>query len=69
MLCKVVVPIFEGFGHLDSFCVFVIKYDHNTYDRRTRKIPSEDTIGLLPEEKANSCQRDSECWRVPGACT
>ena len=45
----------------------VIKYAHNTYDRRTLKIPSEDI--LLPEEKANSCQRDSECWRVPGACT
>ena len=47
----------------------LIKYAHNTYDGRTQKIPSEDTIGLLPEEKANSCQRDSECWRVPGACT
>ena len=29
----------------------------------------KDTIISLPEEKANSCQRDSECWRVPGACT
>ena len=47
----------------------VIKYAHNTYNRRTRKMPSEDTIVLLPEEKLNSCQRDSECWRVPGACT
>ena len=46
----------------------VIKYAHNTYDGRTRKIPSEDTIILLPEEKANSCQHDSEYWRVPGAC-
>ena len=31
-------------------------------------IPSKDTIVLLPEEKANSCQRDSECWCMPGAC-
>ena len=30
---------------------------------------SEDTIVLLPEEKADSCQRDSKCWRVMGACT
>ena len=35
----------------------------------TRKIPFKDTIVLLPEEKANSCQRDSEFWRVPGAFT
>ena len=47
----------------------MIKYAHNTYDRRTQKIPSEDTIVLLPEEKANSCQRDRKCWRMPGACT
>ena len=47
----------------------VIKYAHNTYDGRTQKIPSEDTIVLLPEEKENSCQCDSECWCVPGACT
>ena len=45
------------------------KYTHNTYDGRTQKIPSEDTIVFLPEEKSNSCQRDSKCWRVPGACT
>ena len=47
----------------------MIRYAHNTYDRRTRKIPSEDTIVLLPEDKANSCQGDSECWRVPVVCT
>ena len=47
----------------------MIKYAQNTYDGRTRKIPSEDTIILLPEEKADSCQCDSECWRVLGACT
>ena len=47
----------------------LIKYAHNTYDGRTQKILSEDTIVLLPEEKANSCQRDSECCRVLGACT
>ena len=47
----------------------MIKYAHNTYDERTRNIPSEDTIVLLPEEKANSCQSDSKCWRLPGACT
>ena len=45
------------------------KYAHNKYGGRTRKIPSEDTIVLLPEEKANSCQSDSKCWRVPVACT
>ena len=32
---------------------------------------TKDTIGryivLLPEEKADSCQRDSECWNVLGA--
>ena len=47
----------------------LIKYAHNTYDGKTRKIPSEDTIILLLEEKENRCQSDSECWRVPGACT
>ena len=47
----------------------LIKYAHNTYDGRTQKIPSEDTIILPPEEKADSCQCDSECWRVLGACT
>ena len=26
-------------------------------------------IILLPEEKADSCQRHIECWRVLGACT
>ena len=25
-------------------------------------------IVLLTEEKADSCKRDSECWRVLGAC-
>ena len=47
----------------------LIKYDHNTYDRRTQKIPSEDTIVLLLEEKGDRCQRDSKCWRMLGACT
>ena len=49
--------------------VYVIKYAHNTYDGRTQNIPSEDTIVLLLEEKADTCQRDSKFWRVPGACT
>ena len=44
-------------------------YAHNTYDGRTQNISSEDTIVLLPEEKADSCQHDSECWCVLGACT
>ena len=47
----------------------LIKYAHNTYGGRTRKISSEDTIVLLPEEKADSCQRDSKCWRMLGART
>ena len=47
----------------------MIKYAHNTYDGRTQNIPSEDTIVLLPEEKADSCQHDSECWYVLGECT
>ena len=47
----------------------MINYVHNMYDTRTQKIPSDDTIVLLPEEKTNSCQRDSKYWRVPGACT
>ena len=47
----------------------MIKYAHNTYDGRTRNIPSEDTIVLLPEEKAKSCQRDRKCWHVSGVCT
>ena len=46
----------------------MIKYAHSTYDRRTQKIPLKDTIVLLFEEKSNSCQRDSKCWSVPGAC-
>ena len=46
------------------------QYAHERmYDGMTRKIPPEDTIFSLLEEKANSCQRDSKCWRVPGACT
>ena len=32
-------------------------------------MPSEDTIILILEEKANSCQSDSKCWHVHGACT
>ena len=47
----------------------LIKYTHNTYDVRTQKIPLEDTTVLLPEEKANSCQRNIKCLCVPGACT
>ena len=47
----------------------MIKYAHNTYDRRTQKIPSEDTIVLLLEEKGDRCQRDGKCWRMLGACT
>ena len=47
----------------------MIKYAHNTYNGSTQKIPLEDTIVLLPEEKADSCQRDSKCWHVLGACT
>ena len=49
--------------------VAMIKYAHNMYGRRTRKIASEDNIVLLPEEKAKSCQSDSERLRVLGACT
>ena len=45
------------------------KYTHNTYDERTQKIPSEDTIVLLSEEKLDSCKRDRKCWRMPSACT
>ena len=47
----------------------MIKYAHKAYNWRTQKIPSKDTIVSLPEDKANSCQRDIEYWRVPGACT
>ena len=47
----------------------LIKYAHKAYDGRTQKIPSKDIIVSLPEEKAKSYQRDSKCWRVPGACT
>ena len=53
----------------------VIKYAHNmlmslrTYGRTAQKIPSKDTIVSLPEEKGNSCQCNSKCWSVPGACT
>ena len=46
----------------------VIKYAHNAYNGRTRKIPLEDFF-LLLEEKADSCKRDIKCWRVLGACT
>ena len=37
--------------------------------RYVRQDDTKDTIVSLPKEKTNSCQRDSECWRVPGACT
>ena len=34
---------------------------------------TKDTVGryivLIPEVKADSCQHDSEWWRVMGACT
>ena len=46
------------------------QYAHKrTYDGMTQNIPSKDTIVSPPEEKANSCQHDSECLRVPGVCT
>ena len=46
------------------------QYAHeHTYDGITRKIPSKDSIVSLLEEKANSCQRDSKCWREPVAFT
>ena len=54
---------------LPSPCLYLIKCAHNTDERMTQNIPSKYTIVSVPEEKANSCQRDSECWRVPGACT
>ena len=47
----------------------LIKYAHNTYSGMTQKISSKDIIVSLPEDKANICQRDNECWRVPGVCT
>ena len=34
-----------------------------------RREYTKDTIVLLPEEKADSCQRDSKCWRMLCACT
>ena len=46
----------------------LIKYAHNMYYGRKRKIPSVDTIVLLPEEKANICQRDRKCWSMLCAC-
>ena len=46
------------------------QYAHDrTYDGMTQKIPSKYTMVSLPEQKANSYQCDSKCWRVPGACT
>ena len=47
----------------------LLKYAHSTNDGMTRKIPSKDSIVSLMEEKANICQRDSKCWRMPGVCT
>ena len=47
----------------------MIKYAHNMYDGMTRNLPSKYTIVSLLDEKANSCQHDSEFWHVPGACT
>ena len=46
------------------------QYAHErTYEGMERNIPSKDTIVSLPEQKANSCQRDSKYWRVPGGYT
>ena len=46
------------------------QYAHERmYDGMTQNIPLKDTIFSLLEEKANSCQRDSKCWRMRGACT
>ena len=46
------------------------QYAHErTYGRMTQKIPLKDTIVSLPEERANICQRASECWLMPGECT
>ena len=43
---------------------------------RPQYVQQEDTkdtivryMVLLPEEKADSCQSDSKCWRMLGACT
>ena len=72
---KVKVRLLHTMIHLKFYNILickmsgVIKNAHNMYDGRTQNIPLEDIIVLLPEEKANSCQRDSKCWRVPGACT
>ena len=37
--------------------------------RKDTKYTIRRYIVLLPEEKANSCHRDSESWYVLGACT
>ena len=37
--------------------------------RKDKKYTIRRYIVLLPEEKADSCQRDSKLWRVMGACT
>ena len=37
--------------------------------RKDMKDTIERYIVLLPDEKGDSCQRDSEWWRVLGACT
>ena len=54
----------EDIEGTDKMC----PHEHMQYGM-TRKIPSKETIVQLPEEKANSYHRDSECWRVPGAFT
>ena len=37
--------------------------------QKDTKDTTERYIVLIMEEKADSCQRDSELWRVLGACT
>ena len=57
----------EDLEGTDKICP---QYAHErTYDGMTQNIPSKDAIISLPEEKTNSCQRDSKCWSVLGACT
>ena len=56
----------EDLEGTDKICP---QYAHEpTYDGMTQKITSKEPIVSLPEEKSNICQRDSECWRVPGVC-
>ena len=50
---------------LSVTCTYMIKYAHNTYGGRTRKIPSEDTLFYFRWRRwkaVSMTENDGACW-------